>query len=127
MRSGSSGATALCSAIRCSLLLAPCSFEELAEVLDLLQPLFGGHPQDAGHLCEHMRANDDRRFELRAQCDAGGRQEALQRLPGRTGLTSLNARDDGLGGTGPAREGALAETRASTGLTEQCGSRGHGQ
>ena len=101
--------------------------QELAQVFDLFEILLRGHRENPRDIVQHVRPHHDARFDLHRQIEVRCLEQTLQRLPGRTGLTSLDARDDGLGGTGPAREGALAETGASTGLKEQCGSGGHGQ
>src|SRR6266704_2043456 len=119
MRSGSSGATALCSAIRCSLLFAPCSCEELTQVLHLLQPLLRCHGQDTGHIVQHVRPGHHAGLNLGAHLKRRRGKQTLERFPGGACLTRLDPSDHGLSGTGPARQGALAETRASTSLTEQ--------
>src|SRR5206468_12054977 len=95
--------------------------EELAQVLDLFQALLGGHAQDPRHVVQHMRVHDDARLHLRRQLITGGREQALQRLPRRTGLTALDPRDDGLGRACSLRELTLAEARLETRLAQEFG------
>src|SRR6266576_4910573 len=118
IRLGSSGATGARSGT------AGMS-EELAQILDLFQVLLGRHGEDTGHLVQHVRPHHDARLQLRAHVDVGRVEQPAEGLPGRAGLTRLDARDNGLGGAGPARDGALAETGTGAGLAQQGGGGGH--
>src|SRR5438132_422363 len=86
--------------------------QELAQILHLFQPLLRRHAKNPRNVVQHVRPHNDVRFKLRSHLDARRAQQARERLPGRAGLASLDARDDGLRGAGPAREDALAEASA---------------
>src|SRR2546426_12639897 len=75
--------------------------QELAQVLDFLEPLLRRHPQDAGHIVEHVRSHNDAWFELRVELEIHGGQQPVERLPGRTRLPLFDASDDRLRGAGP--------------------------
>src|SRR5258705_11449363 len=93
--------------------------QETTDVLDLLHPVLGRHRQDTGNVVQHVRFNDHPRLGMRNHFIVRGRQQSFKGVPRRAGLTALDSRDHRLRRTGASGEGALAETGASTRLTEQ--------
>src|SRR5947207_13469523 len=120
MRLGSSGATGARSDT------AGMS-EELAQVLDLFQPLLGSQLQDSWDVVQHMRPHDDARLDLRGELEARGLEQPFQRVPGGARETALDPRDDGLSGPGALRELALAQAGPLACLAQPFGAGRHGR